>query len=209
MSEQNSSFTGDGIDDYAWLMREVIRWESDQAEDLGKILIDMFNPRSVIDLGCATGSYLIPFRNNGVEILGIDGCEIGGSYIDDDKNLVKVLEDNEFERVDLRLPYVSKRRYDLGLCIEVAEHIPEGCSCTLVDTCIACADTILFCAAPPGQYGHHHMNCRPKQDWINMFANRRYIKHERNQELMDRIEADIRMEPDRWLSRNTQLFRKM
>jgi hypothetical protein len=41
------------------------------------LLIDLFQPRSVLEVGCATGVWLSVFQQHGVEdILGIDGAWI-------------------------------------------------------------------------------------------------------------------------------------
>lgn len=188
----------DGTESYDWLMKAIIDLETEQGYDLGNILIDMFNPKSVIDIGCGPSNYLLPFKARDIDVLGIDACETAGQCIP-----------SHFERVDLRFLYKPTRKFDIALCIEVAEHLRSEYAETLVESCINCSDLIVFCAAHEGQGGHYHWNCKNKPYWIDIFNKFGYINHEREQELLDRIREEVRMERDKWLLTNTQLFRKV
>src|SRR5947199_5521543 len=54
----------------------------DSAKEIVPILFSLFNPKSVIDVGCGTGIFLKCFKDVGVkEIFGIDGKWV-------DKNLL-------------------------------------------------------------------------------------------------------------------------
>ncbi len=63
--------------------------------------------------------------------------------------------------------------WDLVCCVEVAEHIPPERSLDLVETLTRSArHWIYFTAAPPGQGGRGHINCRPHEDWLQEFSER-------------------------------------
>jgi len=51
----------------------------------------------------------------------------------------------------LRKTYIPAHKFDLCLCLEVAEHINGRYSDALVDTLVGSSFTILFTAAPVGQ----------------------------------------------------------
>ena len=81
------------------------------------------------------------------------------------KNLVKDLAD----RVDLA------KRFDLAICLEVAEHLPVSAASGLIATLAAHSDAILFSAAPPGQTGQNHINCQWPRYWQDLFNVHGYI----------------------------------
>lgn len=154
--------------EYAEMMQFILNVESIQAKGLGTWLQDRFKPKSVIDLGCGPGLYLLPFKDAGAEVLGVDACEAGGSLLDE----------SEFSRIDLRFPFCPERRYDLAICFEVAEHLHPRFSERLVDTLWDCSDVVLFTGATPGQGGSFHKNEKPHAYWLDMFRERHgYVLH--------------------------------
>ena len=70
-------------------------------------------------------------------------------------------------------------KYDLGLSIEVAEHIDEKYADPFVDGLCAAADLIIFSAAMPYQEGDHHVNCQYPSYWIRKFESRGYYADDR------------------------------
>lgn len=182
--------------DYIALMDFINRVESVQAVRLGNWLADKLAPNSVIDVGCGPGIYLVPFALRGKRVFGIDACPTGGEW----------LRPEQFERVDLRFPYKARMRFDLALCLEVAEHLEAKWAERLVDTLCDCADTILFTGATPGQGGTNHYNEQPHAYWLDLFATRHgYVVHP----LQDAMRAFVNTLPDHcsdWLKRNSFLL---
>ena len=108
------------------------------------LLIDLFEPRSVLDVGCATGVWLSVFQEHGVEdILGIDGPWI--------EQRQREIPDVFFREYDLTKPVALERTFDLALCLEVAEHLPAEAGPGLVQSLTALAPVVVFSAAIPGQ----------------------------------------------------------
>jgi hypothetical protein len=135
---------------------------SDTAEIIVPKLIEMYNPQSVIDLGCNVGWWLYWFNIGAVEdVLGIDG---------DNMREKMILLKEEFISRDLTKPLILHRKFDLCLCLEVAEHLEEKYADTLVKTCVTHSDTIFWSAARPGQGGYHHVNEQEPEYWIEKFA---------------------------------------
>ncbi len=167
--EPKEPFDGyDPDDKYPEMMDFIIRTESLQANALVEWILERLNPKSVIDVGCGPGIYLLPFQERGLRVLGIDACHIGG----------ECLEEGNFQRVDLRFPFVPEEKFDLAICFEVAEHLERHWSERLVDTLSECADVILFTGAVPGQGGTYHINEQPHEFWLDMFKERHgYVVH--------------------------------
>ncbi len=121
------------------------------------VLMELFNPLSVLDVGCGKGEWLEAFdvpRKYGVDIAAPLGLL--------------------FFTHDLREPFDLKQTYDLVLCVEVGEHLPEESSDTLVDTCVRHSRTVVFSSAVPGQGGAGHVNEQPHEYWHEKFNQRGY-----------------------------------
>lgn len=154
-------------------------WRSD-SNHIGTVLLNEFNPDSVIDFGCAIGAYLEPFHEHGIQIHGVDGSSAALNHA--------VVPKNILTKHDLRESYEVDQEYELAICIEVAEHLPESSADTLVDTLCNAAESIVFTAAPPGQSGEHHVNLQPADYWVEKFERRgHYYNPDRVQVLQNRI----------------------
>ena len=75
-----------------------------------------------------------------------------------------------FKAHDLRTPFTLNRKFDLAICLETAEHLPESSSDVLVSNLVSHADRILFSAAVPGQGGQNHINEQWPEYWEAKFA---------------------------------------
>lgn len=126
------------------------------------VVLELLAPISVIDVGCGTGEFLEVFQEHGVrEVLGIDG-----DYVD--RNLLAISQEN-FRDIDLSLPFTQDKRYDLALCLEVAEHIAPETASTFIESLTQLAPIILFSAAIPFQGGDHHVNEQWPEYWAQLF----------------------------------------
>jgi hypothetical protein len=145
-------------------IRDKLMW---RADIICEGIINILDPKSVIDVGCAIGDLIKGFDKLGRVCYGIEGAKTVIPYLVVDKEKVYI--------EDLRLPLSIKDFFDLVLCIEVAEHIEPEHSNQFVDNLINLSDRILMTAATPGQGGHYHVNCKPFEYWINKFAHKGFI----------------------------------
>lgn len=126
------------------------------------------NPKSVVDVGCGRGIWLGAFERAGVtDILGIDG-----DYVEPKKLHISP---DAFRAADLTKPLSVDRRFDLAVCLEMAEHVPHEVSEQLVGGLVSLAPVILFSAAIPLQGGSHHINEQWPAYWQERFATHGYI----------------------------------
>lgn len=132
------------------------------------VVVLAIRPKSVVDVGCGAGSWAKTFLDAGVsDITGVDGEWV------DEKQLV--ISPDRFVRMDLTRPFVLPRRFDLCLCLETAEHLPEERAIGFVDNLIALSDIVVFSAAVPFQGGTHHVNEQWQSYWVRLFASRGYV----------------------------------
>jgi SAM-dependent methyltransferase len=126
-------------------------------------------PRAVVDVGCGTGTWLRAAYELGVhDYLGYDGAHVRQLSIARER----------FIAADLSRPISSDRRFELAICCEVAEHLPQSASQTLVASLAALSDAILFSAAIPWQGGVHHLNEQWPAYWQELFRARGYSAYD-------------------------------
>ncbi len=137
------------------------------ARALVPILLELVEPASVVDVGCGRGAWLCAFQECGVsEVRGVDGA-----YVEREKLLVAP---ERFTAADLRRPEQLTGRYDLALCLEVAEHLPASVAPELVAALTRLSPVVVFSAAIPGQSGTEHVNEQWPEYWDGLFAERSY-----------------------------------
>ena len=145
-------------------------------------VVAILEPKSIIDVGCATGEFVQCFENDfGIRAMGIEGSTHAFNHAVTDKITLW----------DLRLPYLPETKYDLCMSLEVSEHIEPEYTDVYIQTLVDLSDRILFSAAPPGQRGLYHVNCQHPQYWHDTFAEYGYKPNER-------IVALIRIELFPW-----------
>jgi SAM-dependent methyltransferase len=143
------------------------------AKQIVSVLFDFLHPTSVVDFGCGLGNFILEFEKNGVEkVLGIDGV-----WAKKDP-LFKIKKEAAFLAGDLTQPVELDQRYDLALCLEVAEHLPAIAASQLVESLTKWSDRIVFSAAPPGQGGIHHVNEQWMEYWEEKFAVHDFVVHD-------------------------------
>lgn len=139
---------------------------SKDAEQIVPFLIKIFNPSSVADIGCGLGHFLKAFIDAGIkDVTGVEGPWLDESKLVIGKELVLIR--------DLEKSLDLQRRYDLVLCLEVAEHLREESAEQLVEVLTSHSNVVIFSAAIPGQGGQNHVN----EQWIGYWESL-FIKHE-------------------------------
>lgn len=141
------------------------------AKEIVPLIIELLRPESIIDFGCAIGTWLNEFKKTGKvnKILGIDGDWV------DEKDLL--ISKDEFYKFDLEkdiTPYLHDK-FDLVMCLEVAEHISKKSENILINNLVSLSDVIMFSAAIPNQGGDYHVNEQWQSYWINKFHHKGYI----------------------------------
>lgn len=168
----------------------------DKIRKIVDILIETFNPKNVIDIGCGDGLYLKEFHNSGIAVIGCDGSRSA---------LLKSPKDITIFLTDLKRPIVFNRKFDLCICFEVAEHIPYRYSETLIDTLCDSSDVIAFTAAPPGQGGADHINEQPFDFWLKLFERGGFMfDADTTSKVVRKLEEDTIP----WIKNNFRCFRK-
>src|SRR5260370_20807230 len=149
---------------------------------------------SVIDVGCGLGGWLLAFAENGVPLLkGIDGSYVDRSSLYMPPECFTAMDLTELIKID--------QHFDLALCLEVAEHLPDRFSTQLVRGLTDLAPIVLFSAAVPGQGGTGHVNEQWPEYWRNLFKERGFA-------MLDPIRPIVREDHriEWWYRQNMVMF---
>lgn len=124
------------------------------APSVWEYMVKRFAVRSVLDLGCGLGHAAHYFDQMGLQVIAVDG-------------LRNNIRDAIYPAVLVDLSRTSVCcRVDLVHCQEVVEHVAEEHLENVLSS-LACGRVILMTSATPGQGGHHHVNEKPLQYWID------------------------------------------
>jgi hypothetical protein len=135
----------------------------DSAHVVVPIVLEFIQPASVVDFGCKHGEWLSVFRQHGSSrLLGFDQPKRVRHGL--------LIDETEFRVADLRERVTLDERFDLAICVEVAEHLPAAAAAPLIDALTSAAPVVLFSAAMPEQGGLGHFNEQPRRYWLDLFA---------------------------------------
>jgi len=138
------------------------------AEIIVPLIIDLLGPHSVIDIGCGIGTWLSVFKANNInDITGVDGDWV--------KQESLLIPKSCFVARDLIQGFNAERRFDVALCLEVAEHLDPRYARRFVGTLVKLSSIVLFSAAIPFQEGTHHVNEEWPDYWAKLFSEHEYV----------------------------------
>ncbi len=102
-------------------------------------------------MGCGVGTWLSVMMEKGIkDVMGLDGEWVEASML--------VIPTEAFVKTDLNKSIRVRRRFDLAISLEVAEHLSAERAKGFVHDVTRLADFILFSAAVPFQGGRNHIN---------------------------------------------------
>jgi SAM-dependent methyltransferase len=123
--------------------------------------LELFNPKTALDLGCGTGMSMDYLMARGVSVTGIDGSDLA---IKRARHPERMIKHNLNRELNLG------KKFDMVWSYEVVEHIHPRYVENLVKTFSNHSDLIVMSAAPPGQGGEGHFNEQHPSYWIAMFS---------------------------------------
>lgn len=132
---------------------------------LGLVLEEFPAVTSAVDVGCGVGTWLRVLCERGIDdVRGVDGPWVDQRYLEIP---VGTFVSRDLARAGFDAP---DRRFDLSICMEVAEHFDPARAGELVQYLVSQSDIVLFSAAIPGQGGIGHVNEQWPQYWVSRFA---------------------------------------
>jgi SAM-dependent methyltransferase len=131
------------------------------------LVLDLFSPKTVVDVGCGSGTWTKVYADSGCDVLGVDGDVVKQEQL--------LIPADKFTRRNLMQPLALDRKFDLANCLEVAEHLDGSRADSFVADLCKLSDVVVFSAAVPGQGGTHHVNEQWPSYWIPKFQAQGFI----------------------------------
>ena len=156
---------------------------------------------SAVDIGCGIGLCIRPLKDMGIKVRGIDySAAVVKKIAEDLSDLI--------EYGDLTAPLSFEKKYDLVICVEVAEHLRQESAATLIDNIDKTgAKFLLFSAAPPGQGGTGHVNEREREYWEQLLNERNFSRDDKiTKNVVNEISRYKDLVP--WLINNVVVYTK-
>ncbi len=141
-------------------------------ESIASKIINLFNPETVLDIGCAYGYLVEALRSKGVKAYGIDVSEYAVNQADENvKPFLKSMSalDN--------LPDNFPKHYDLVVSIEMIEHLYEDDGLKLIEIIASYTDKVLLSSTDSDFDNPTHFNVRPKEYWVEQFAKHNFLRN--------------------------------
>jgi SAM-dependent methyltransferase len=146
---------------------EQVDGSANSAAVVVPLVLSLLAMKSVVDVGCGLAPWAAEFLARGVpEVWGIDG-----DYVDPAELRIPL---NRFLARDLTNSLRVGRTFDLAVCLEVGEHLPQSRAQGFVADLTSMAPCVLFSAAVPGQGGTGHINEQYLPYWSDLFLARGY-----------------------------------
>ena len=159
------------------------------------IVFEQFGtPTTLLDVGGGEGAWSCVALDLGVQDVRL----VDGNHV----NPMELLIDKaHFIPRDLSESISIEETFDMVMCLEVVEHLPETRAKSIVKELCALAPMVLFSAAIPGQGGAHHVNEKWLSYWSDLFAQEGAI-------MVDSVRPIIwnRTEVEWWYRQNTVVF---
>lgn len=189
--ENGISTQKSGYNNYSWNDRYL-----QHAQDL----INHFQPKKVLDIGCAKGFYIRAFRELGVEAWGIELSDYACKNADP-KAQAFIYQGSISS---LPLEGIGRSNFDLVLCYDILEHLDEKELKKAIENLAIynLAEKYISIKCPFEHYDwdldKSHINIKAVEDWIKLFIEYGY----------DLYEPGIPKNPWGWWDDRTLIFRK-
>lgn len=167
-------------------------------------VFDLVRPANVVDVGGGEGWWAREFAQHGP---GAD-CVVLDASIEEGREVEHWSSGGRIDWRPFRLdsldtqdvPIPPARRYDLAVCLEVAEHLTPECGDALVNRLCQLSQVALWSAAIPGQGGHGHLNEQWPDYWAERFHAHNYVATD----IRDRFWTNEQVEP--WYRQNLLIY---
>lgn len=135
--------------------------------NLAALLVNLFNPSSVVQIG---GNIDL---SKTIKELGVsEVAAFASNPPETTGGSVPITVFNPQEAIPL------EKRYDLCICLEIMDVVPQEAVDRLLQACVEASDTIIFACSPPGEMGKYQPNNKPLTYWIKRFFDKGYLFHD-------------------------------
>ena len=128
-------------------------------------VVNIYNPKTILDAGCACGHLVAALRERGVAAYGVDFSEYAISQARKD-----IRPYCKARSLAEDIPGEFPKKYDMIFCIEVLEHMTDQDGREAIARLTRLSDTILFSSTPFDEVEETHININPMWYWATIFS---------------------------------------
>lgn len=139
-------------------------------------IIDIWTPKTSMDLGAAIGDIVNGFIERGVDCIGIEGSPSCLPYLKCPKDKILIH--------DLSKPLPPLPKVDLVTCFEVVEHIEPEFVDVLLDNLTQLSDTLVISICCYGPTTKIHPTIKPIEFWLEKFEQRGFVRRVEKETLL-------------------------
>lgn len=196
-----SGGTADPYDDDFWDFHAVGDWAG-----FARAVLAYAPAQSVVDVGCGHGLALAGFRQVDASIVlrGFDDSDTARRRVHDSGLEVAPLDIVAISESAAAALARELSAVDLGVCLEVAEHLPPWHAEKLL-TILSAPRRLVFSAAQPNQGGQFHVNEQPPEYWIERLARHGLILSAHDADFRRDVAA---LDLPWWYAANVHLFER-
>lgn len=140
-------------------------------DNIADKIVEKYEPKTVLDMGCAFGYLVYSLRKRGVQAYGIDISDYALSQADE--SIRPYLK--SMSALD-ELPPDFPKKYDLLVSIEMIEHLYEDDGLKVIEKMVSYSDRILLSSTDNDFNEPTHVNVQPKEYWCEKFAKHSYFR---------------------------------
>jgi len=170
-NEKHLGGNSEGVAYYPWKFQDELGREYTQqvpvyGDELSYVpflwnwVIDKYKIKTMLDVGSGLGYAGQYFVQNNIDVTAIDGLTYNVKNA-----VIPTIQHDLAESI-----FKTEEKFDFIWTCEVAEHIDEAHIDKFLST-VTNGKVLAITAAPPGDGGHHHVNCRPLDYWIEKITN--------------------------------------
>jgi hypothetical protein len=135
--------------------------EMTYAPKVWDFLIDSFEPKSILDIGCGEGHLMKYFHDRLIKVSGIDGMQ------ENKNNSPEEIRSKIFVHDYVKGSCNYRFFPDMVISCEFVEHVESRYMENYILQMIS-APVVVFTHALPDQPGYHHVNCQSDEYWIKI-----------------------------------------
>jgi SAM-dependent methyltransferase len=198
---QQSVSTADAYGDDFWAFHDLGDWDG-----FARIVLAHAPARSIVDVGCGHGLTLAGLArvDPTLRLRGFDESPAALKRAKERGLPVEPLDFLALSQEKASAVAAELASFDLGICLEVAEHVPPWHSDKLL-TIVSSPKRLVFSAAHPNQGGRFHVNEQPARHWIDRLAARGFALAPADETFRAAIAA---LDLPFWYGQNVHLFER-
>ncbi len=143
---------------------DMERTEGATAKIIADLIVKEFHPKDAVDVGCGTGLMVRELRARGVDAIGVDGKWVEDKLVFPRQYFIPVNIEQE------TIPIKRKEKFDVAVCMEVAEHLDPNSATKLVRDLANLSNVVVWTAGMPYGQDPTHKNEQWQSYWAERFG---------------------------------------